>query len=139
MREREREREWGGTKRMHRGMWTTLGKYYNVIYIMDSRTAPTGFPQQIETRSMDMLTEFVDQLAAPAPPRAPTGPILTILPGGRPGPAAPCFPVGPRLPATPRSPESPFKPFAPEGPLSPCKAKPTPSSSSHFTTYVLYA
>ena len=34
---------------------------------MDSRTAaPTGFPQQIETRSMDMLTEFVDQLAAEA-------------------------------------------------------------------------
>ena len=34
---------------------------------MDSRTAaPTGFPQQIETRSMDILTEFVDQLAAGA-------------------------------------------------------------------------
>ena len=33
---------------------------------MDSRIAPTGFPQQVETRSMDMLTEFVYQLAAEA-------------------------------------------------------------------------
>ena len=33
---------------------------------MGSRTAPTGFTQQIETRPMGMLTEFVGQLSAEA-------------------------------------------------------------------------
>ena len=33
---------------------------------MDTQTVPMGFPHQIETRSMDLLTEFVDQLAAEA-------------------------------------------------------------------------
>ena len=49
-----------------------LGKYYNAIHKMDRRTAPTGFPQQMETQT-DSLTDFIDQLnaeatAAVAPP-----------------------------------------------------------------------
>ena len=45
---------------------------------MDSRTAPTGFPQQIEIH-MDSLTDFVDQLSAEATTALPPPTVFPTL------------------------------------------------------------
>ena len=45
---------------------------------MDRRTAPTGFPQQVETH-MDSLTDFVDQLSAEATSAIPPSIGITTL------------------------------------------------------------